>query len=428
MNSARILLVDDEANILAALTRTFHGEGYEIQTAPSGTDALRLMEAQPPDLVVSDHHMLDMSGVELLRQVKERFPETVRILLTGHADLHAATDAVNQSQVYRFLTKPWNNDDLKATIRQALHQKDLERQNARLAQTVSEQNSELRALNADLEKKVEERTAEVKKLFTDLQAHFVQSVKVFVELVSLRAANLAGHSKRVAAYSKAVARQLGLDQQRVFEIEIAAVLHDIGKIGMPEAVVDWTVPMLSASEEALLKEHPVLGQKVIRPISELEAVARLVRSHHERFDGRGFPDKLGRGDIPLGSRIIAIADALDRAMHSRKFGERMPKELALELLDRRRGYDFDPELVGAFLSFARARQESQELPAEVKTGLEDLCAGMVTARDVRTASGILLVPKGETLTDNDVRRLVSHDKVDPIVSGVFVLSTPVHAG
>jgi len=414
-------------NVLTALTRAFRGEGYEIETASSGQEALEIAQAGPPDLVVSDHRMPEMTGVELLAEFRQRFPDAIRILLTGYADINAATDAINLGGVYRFITKPWNDEDLKITIRNALQQKHLEQQNAELNETVEQQNRQLRQLNADLEAKVEERTAEVKKLYAGLQGQFVHSVKVFIELIGLRNANMANHSKRVAAYCKAVCRSLEVDQQTMFDIEIAAVLHDIGKIGMPDVLIDYSVLALSPGEEAMNEEHPMLGEKVLQPIPELKTAATIVRHHHEQFDGKGYPDGRKRDDIPMGSRLIAIADAFDRAVFSKKFGERMPKKLAFELLKRRSGYDFDPKLVDSFIGQLSSIEKMMKRNAESKITLDELSPGMVTARDIKTHSGILLVPKGQELNEEDLRRLVSYDNIDPIVSGIFVISAPVDA-
>ena len=426
MSKYKILFVDDELNVLAALARAFRSAGYEIETASSGQEALEIAQAGPPDLVVSDHRMPEMTGVELLAEFRQRFPDVVRILLTGYADINAATDAINLGEVYRFISKPWNDEDLKITIRNALQQKQLERQNAELNETVEKQNRQLRQLNTDLEAKVEERTAEVKKLYADLQGQFVHSVKVFIELIGLRNANMSNHSKRVAAYCKAVCRSLGMDQQTMFDIEIAAVLHDIGKIGMPDILIDCSVPTLSPSEEALYEEHPMLGEKVLQPIPELKTAATIVRHHHEQFDGKGFPDHRRRDDIPIGSRLIAIADAFDRAVFSKKFGERMPKELAFELLKRRSVYDFDPELADSFIGQLSSTEKLMAKNAELKIALDELSPGMVTACEIKTHSGILLIPKGQELTEDDLRRLLNHHEVDPIVSGVFVVSDPVN--
>ena len=426
MNRSKILFVDDEANVLTALTRAFRSAGYEIETASSGKEALEIAQASAPDLVVSDHRMPEMTGVELLTEFKQRFPDVIRILLTGYADINAATNAINLGEVYRFISKPWNDEDLKITIRNALQQKQLERQNAKLNETVDEQNRQLRQLNADLEAKVEERTAEVKKLFADLQGQFVHSVKVFIELIGLRNANMSNHCKRVAAYCKAVCRSLEMDQQTIFDIEIAAVLHDIGKIGMSDILIDCSVTTLSPSEEAMNEEHPMLGEKVLRPVPELKTAATIVRHHHEQFDGKGYPDGRKRDDIPIGSRLIAIADAFDRAVFSKKFGERMPKGLAFELLKRRSGYDFDPELADSFIGQLSSTEELTAKDAELKITIDELSPGMVTAREIKTHSGILLVPKGQELTDDDLRRLRNHHDVDPITSGVFVVSDPVN--
>jgi len=432
MKPPRVLIVDDEASVLASLRRVFRGDEYEILTAQTAEDALGIVKADPPDLVISDQNQPGMTGVELLEHIMQVSPRTVRILLTGAADVDAAKEAINRSQVYRFLTKPWNNEDLRATVRQALAHKRLEEQNAMLVETVNEQNQELRSLNRNLEKQVEKRTAEARRLYSELQDQFVQSIRVFVELVGLRDSNLAEHCKRVAAFSKAMAQQLGLNKKDVFDIEIAAILHDIGKLGLPESMVDWAswslhgdINALSPNVQARLKQHPILGQDVIKSVASLKQVGVIVRHHHERYDGAGYPDRLERENIPLGARLIAIIDAYDRALYTRKYGGRMPQEEALRLLGRLAGYDLDPNLVTLFTNFIENRNRPTPQTIEVRVGLTDLLPGMVTARDVRTSSGVLIIGKGEKLTNENIRRLQRHDRIDPITSGIYVLTAPI---
>jgi putative nucleotidyltransferase with HDIG domain len=355
MTTPCILLVDDEPNILAALERTFRGEGYELLCAANAEEALNVVETNLPDVVVSDHRLPGMTGVRLLERVRERCPRAIRILLTGVADLEAATQAINRSQVYRFVAKPWNNDDLRATVRQALRQKEIEEQNADLLATVHGQNEKLRDLNANLEELVHERTAEVHELYSRLRSQFVQSVKVFVELTSLRNANIAEHSKRVAEFSRVIASHLGLDQEEVFRIEVAAVLHDIGKLGMPRSIVEWPTQTLTDDEQALLQEHPVRAQELVKHVTFFEPVGRIVRHHHERYAGLGYPDGLKEKEIPLGSRLIAIADAFDRARYSRKYGRQMSQDDALDMIEQLGGREFDPDLVALVVPFLRRR-------------------------------------------------------------------------
>jgi len=432
MKPQRILIVDDEANMLTALRRVLRGEDYETLTAQTPGEALEIVQEDAPDLVISDQNQPGMTGIELLERVKEISPRTVRILLTGAANLEAAKEAINRCQVYRFLSKPWDNQDLKTTIRQALEQQRLQTQNAMLVDTVNEQNQELRSLNRNLEQKVEERTAEARRLFSELQDQFVQSIRVFVDLVGLRDSNLAEHCKRVAAVSKVMATHLQLTKKDIFDVEIAGILHDIGKLGMPESTVDWAswsllgnVDSLSPNVEALLKQHPILGQDVIKSVASLKNVGVIVRHHHERFDGQGYPDRLQRDDIPLGARLIAVADTYDRALYTRKYGGRMTQEDALSLLGRLSGYDLDPELVTLFTNYAKNRNRDTPQAVEVRIGIHDLLPGMVTARNVRTNSGVLIIGKGETLTTAAVQRLQRHDQIDAITSGVYVLTTPL---
>jgi len=423
-----ILLLDDEPNVLRSLERLLRPHGYQVRSALNAAEALALVQEQEPDIVITDYNLPDMTGVDFLEKVQKGYPNIVQILLTGDQG-PAAIQAINRSRVYRFISKPWDNEDLKLTVRQALYQADLERQNAQLLETVNKQNRELRSVNENLERKVEERTAAVKQLYANVQSQFVKSVRVFIGLLGLRDSNLADHCRRVAAYGKAMALSTGANEQDIFHIEIAAVLHDIGKIGMPDDCRGKASFAADGSDDPAYKQHPVLGQKVVDPIKELQTAATLIRHHHERFDGKGFPDGLKRDKIPFGSRLIAVVDAFDHALFPEQLSTRVGKEEAISIVKRWAGYSLDPDLVQAFCTFMEQRRKTDDVV--VKVSLSDLRPGMVTARDITTRSGILLIPKNEVLTDSNIRRIESHDRSDPLCSGICIVlkeaASPVKA-
>ena len=264
-----LLFVDDEPNILSALQRLFRPAGYRIYTAPGGAEGLAVLERERVDLVVSDMRMPQMDGAAFLEQVATRWPAVMRILLTGYADLTSAVAAVNKGNIYRYLSKPWEDNDIKLTVQQALERQQLEAQ-------VHRQNEELKALNAGLEDKVRARTEEVRQVLAQLEVNheelkksYLTSVKVFGGLVELRLGELAGHSRRVAEQARMLAQRMRLPATDVQDIMFAGLLHDIGKIGLPDSLISKPFSALSADERTRVARHPVDGQAALLAIEPL---------------------------------------------------------------------------------------------------------------------------------------------------------------
>ncbi|MDO9067319.1 MAG: response regulator, partial [Deltaproteobacteria bacterium] len=233
-----LLFVDDEANILNSLKRLFRPLGYRILTAESGAAGLQVFEQNNIDLVISDMRMPEMNGAQFLERVRAKWPDVVRILLTGYADVTSTIAAINKGEIYRYIAKPWDDNDIVLTVRHALERKNLELEKQRLEALTLKQNEELKDLNANLEAKVRERTEEVRQTMGFLEvAHkqlkesYLTSLKVFSNLMELREGTMAGHSRRVAEYARRLAQRMGLSENEVQDVMFAGLLHDIGKIG-----------------------------------------------------------------------------------------------------------------------------------------------------------------------------------------------------
>src|SRR3990172_11553702 len=232
-----ILLVDDEENILNALNRVLRREGFRIVTATSGNQALLTMDKEKITLILSDCRMPGMDGIELLAEVRKRTPDTIRMMLTGYADMETSMAAINRGEVYRFITKPWNDDELKLIIKDGIHQYELVQENRYLHELTQKQNLILKDLNSNLEQKVSERTREVEMLFKELEQNFFDVVRVFTGLMELKSPYLGGHAKRVAALSRRLAEKSRLPQAEVLNIEVASLLQDIGTLGFPDKIL-----------------------------------------------------------------------------------------------------------------------------------------------------------------------------------------------
>lgn len=429
MATSKILCVDDEQNILAALLRVFRPHGYQVSTAASGDQALLMLEQEPVDVVISDMRMPGMDGTALLEQVRTRWPQTVRLLLTGHSDIDATIGAINRGEIHRYIGKPWDESELLLIVRQALERKSLEQHKRRLEALTRKQNGELKVLNATLEQKVAERTAQLQQaadaLATSngkLKANFLTSLKVLSNLIEMREAEFAGHSRRVTEYARRIGDRLGVDARDAQDIFLAGLLHDIGKIGLSDAVLRRAT---SASEDEVplaYRKYPLRSEQALMPFEDLRGAAVIIRSHHERFDGRGFPDGLAGTAIPLGARVLAVAKDYDAAQIGTLSRHRMPADAARGRIVQGRATLYDPEVVDALLDVLDAANAPARL--DMRVASSDLVAGMVLSRDLVTFDGILLLTADRVLDESVVQRI--HDY--QTLSDAKPLTIYIHAG
>ena len=399
--NATLLFVDDEGNILSSLKRLFRPCGYRIFTAESGAQGLEIMQREAVDLVVSDMRMPEMSGAQFLEQVNARWPDTIRILLTGHAEIGATIDAINKGHIYRYISKPWEDNDIVLAIRQALHQRALESANRSLEELTRKQNEELKDLNANLEQKVRARTEEVRQTMGFLEiAHdklkrdFITSIRVFSNLIEMREGAMAGHSRRVAELSRAIAQKMKVNDADAQDIFLAALLHDVGKIGFPDYLLEKSFANLTSEERLDVSKHPVKGQTALMALEPLNGAAKLIRSHHERFDGLGFPDKLQGLAIPLGARIIALANEYDSVQIGMLLSKRLKQADAVLFIQEGSGKRYDPAVVDAFMS---VMESAAHVVQEQALRPEQLRPGMVLSRDLLSGQGDLLLSKDHLL-------------------------------
>jgi len=408
---ATLLCVDDEQNILSALRRLFRQDGYRILTAGSGEEGIGLMEREPVDLVISDMRMPGMDGAHFLERVSSRWPDTLRILLTGHADVASTIAAINKGRIFRYIAKPWDDQDVRLIVRHALERQQLERDKRRLEALTQRQNEELRVLNVSLEARVEARTAEL-SLAHDalavanekLKAGFLTSIKVFSNLIELSEGTRSGHSRRVADLSRRTAVKIGLDRVAAQDVMLAGLLHDIGKIGLPDALLAKPASLMNAEEQAQFKRHPQKGESALMALDSLRSAARLLRSHHERYDGRGYPDGLGGADVPLGARILAVANDYDGLQIGSLSAKRLSSAEALAFLQMERGKRYDPQVVDAFASLNGSESAGKTLK-EWALAPEALRSGMVLSRDLISREGALLLAADFLLDDSLIRQI-----------------------
>lgn len=409
-NPPTLLFVDDESSILSSLKRLFRPHGYRILTAGGGAEGLAVLEKEPVDLVVSDMRMPEMDGAQFLEQVRGRWPHVVRILLTGYADVGSTIAAINRGEIYRYVAKPWDDNEIVLTVRDALERKRLESENSRLNALTARQNEELKALNASLERKVLERTAELQQTVAfldqahkDLKKGFLATINVFSGLIELRGGKLAGHARRVADHARHLAQRLGLDDATTQNVILAALLHDIGKLGLADQLIDKPFNGLPAEHRAEVMKHPIKGAMVLMGIAQLKDVAPLVRHHHECWDGSGFPDRLAGLAIPVGARVLAIANDYDALQLGTLVNRNLKPAEALAFIVENRGRRYEPAMADTFASVVAESIKATLIELPVRPN--QLKPGMVLARDLTHPDGYLLLARGYALDTRIIEEL-----------------------
>jgi len=374
-----------------------------------------------------------------LEAAKAVDPQAVRILLTGYADMNATIDAINRGEIHRYMTKPWNDEELLLVVRQAIAQYELQRENERLLELTKQQNEALRRWNTTLEQRVEERSLEILQKNTDLtrlnqelESNLYNAVRAFAALVEKQNPAQAGHMRRTAHWAGEIARAMDLPEPEVAQVEIAALLHDLGKLSFPPRLLEYREDTWTPDEKKRYRRHPQIGQETVQFISRLDHAGILIRCHHERFDGQGYPDHLREEEISMGARIIAVADAYDkftglridldgsvravRLAEGKLADEEMFRKAAVMHLKKESFLAYDPDIVKRFLDLLRDRGSYRE---ERKIGVEELVRGMTLSRALYSSSGRFLLPAQTVMTDNYVKKIRSLHETD-FIEAIYV--------
>jgi putative two-component system response regulator len=324
----KCLVVDDEPRLRRVLVRLLEGEGFSCAEAGSGTEALELLRRAPVPLVISDLRMPQMDGVTLLKEIVAHWPDTAVIVVTAVAEVESAV-ACLQFGALDYVAKPFHLDEVRARVMQALDKRRLILEN--------------RMFQQQLEQRVREQARRIEELS-------LERLQALVHVVEEKDAYLRGHSVRVANYAVAIGHRMDLPAGTVDMIALGAELHDIGKIGVRESVLHKP-GKLTEAEYGHIMEHPVIGARILAPLMrDAPAALAIVRSHHERLDGRGFPDGLKGEEIPVAVRVVTVADSFDAMTSVRPYRPALSVQKAVQELEEGSGVQFDPRAVEAFLA------------------------------------------------------------------------------
>lgn len=328
---ARILIVDDEPDIREMLCDLL-GLDYDCQSASSAEEALEKLSRGDFNLVVSDITMGGMSGIEMIPHALATCPEIVVVMISGMQTIESAIAALRVG-AFDYIMKPFDLRQVEAAVKRALENYEL-----REAKRLYENH---------LEELVEQRTAELDLALVSLEDAYRSTLKALTAALEARDAETHGHSERVVTFSLRLGRELGLDKTQMTALEFGSLLHDIGKIGVPDSILRKPAK-LDEAEWKQMREHPLHGQQILREIEFLQGAARVVAQHHERWDGSGYPFGLKGYEIDLNARIFAVADAFDAMISDRVYRRGRSYETAAEELQLWSGRQFDPEIVQAF--------------------------------------------------------------------------------
>jgi putative nucleotidyltransferase with HDIG domain len=344
---ARVLVVDDEAPVRSMIGATLQRQGYEVQLAVSGTQAVELLEQGPFDLVLTDIVMQDGNGIALLERIHEDQPHLPVVMVSAIHDISVAIDSMRRG-AYDYLLKPFEREHLIATVQRALDHR----------QALQESHN----YQQNLEQVVRARTEMLRQAMEDLEHSYDVTLEALGDALDLKDSETEGHSKRVTAYTIALARAMGIPPVDIKVIARGAFLHDIGKMAIPDEILRKP-GKLTSEEEEIMRDHCTRGYHILRKIPFLSEAAAIVYTHQEYYDGNGYPSRLRGSEIPIGARIFAVADAMDAITSDRPYRKARSFDEAREEILRCSGSQFDPTVVEVFLKIPN--ELWHELRAEI---------------------------------------------------------------
>ena len=410
-----VLLVDDEAAILVLLRDELEQAGYATVGVTSPLQALEQIRQRNFSVIISDQRMPELSGLEFLAQAARIQPQATRILITGVMEVGTVIEAINKGEIFRFIVKPWLREDFLAAVKNGVQRHELILQNSHLQSATQSMNEQLIELNRSLEQQVKlvaQKNLQLHDLNGALEDNLLHSMELCVHTMETFYPLLGNRARRVFQLCRSISHVLQLSGEDARVLESSALLYDIGLVGVPRQIIRrWqeSPHSLSQAEKTLVEQHPILGQELIAFGSNLETVGKIIRSHHENFDGSGYPDQLSAENIPWLARLLAVAVAYVSNPYT--------DVEAMDQLKAGAGTTFDPEAVRIFL---RAHTVAVIPRKERHLSLAELRPGMVLAKGIHTYNGLLLVSQGQKLNATYIEKVLNHNRIQPITDTVVI--------
>jgi response regulator RpfG family c-di-GMP phosphodiesterase len=412
-----ILIVDDEPVVLTALKFTLEREGFHVVACNSPLKALAIIAERDFAVIISDQRMPEMLGLDFLVESRRTRPHASRILITAVLALPTIVDAINKGEIFRFVAKPWLREELLATVRNAVQRHELVTHNEALQLETAALNAQLRDANAALESKVRDLEQQRQRLDLanqSLGVRYENSLELCRRILTTYDPILGGQAKALVEFASQMAATDRFTDDERHALRSAALLCDLGLIGVPREMLRAfrsKTDQLTERERTMLHIHPIYGQTLAALVDERGNVGEVIRAHHERFDGRGFPDGLAGDAIPWPARCLAVAVGF--------LESGLAKNAAIDSLLAKSGTVYDPEAVRLFLKISNLVQ----LPRQVREiTLHELESGMILANGIYSPHGMLLIGEGQALSPGTIQKIRSHNQVTPISQRLLVYS------
>lgn len=412
-----ILIVDDEPVVLNALKETLERENYHVVACASPIKALAVLAEREFAVIISDQRMPEMLGLDFLVESRKTHPNSSRILITAVLALPTIVEAINRGEIFRFVAKPWLREELLATVRNAIHRHELITHNELLQAQTQELNARLITANGQLEQQVKDLEVRRQKLDsanTELATRYESSLELCRRILTAYDPILGGQAKALVEFSAKMAETGPFTDSERHALRSASWLCDLGLIGISRELLRTfrSAPgSLTERERGTLQHHPIYGQTLAALVDSRLDVGEVIRAHHERFDGSGYPDGLAGKQIPWAARCLAVAVGFVESG--------LPKQSAIDQLLAKSGTLYDPEAVRLFLKVSNL----VHLPRSVREILlDELEPGMVLASGIYSPHGLLLIGEGQSLGQATIAKIRNHNQITPISQRLLVFS------
>ncbi|WP_196139454.1 HD domain-containing phosphohydrolase [Aliikangiella sp. G2MR2-5] len=413
-----ILCVDDERNILVSLKRLFRKDGYNIHLAESGQEGLNILEETKIDLIISDMRMPNMDGAEFLSHAKEKHPKIPSILLTGFSDQQSTIRAINDGRISAYVSKPWEDNDIKLKVSSLLKISHLEKEKERLLVLTHQQNKQLRDWNKKLEEKVEARVRELRETeclldnaYKELSESYDAVIHLLYHAICARENIFSRKYPELPKLAEQLAEAAELSDYMVKQIYYSALLFELGKLALPEKLLTTPVKMMSVDEYKQYMNYPQIGATVLSDISSFNDTARIIEHHCEYYNGSGEPEGQKGTDISIGSRIMAIIKDYFLLRAGKYDGIDYTTEDARYFIEQNKGKLYDKSLVERFIELSKKQQEEEEVSEEHMLSGHSLEEGMVLSRDCTNKNGLLLLKKDTLLNEMMIDKILMFEKI-----------------
>ncbi len=426
MEKLKILLLDDELEVLKALTRLFK-KSYDVYAYTSAQDALCALEETEFALIMSDMKMPVMAGDVFLQHACEKAPETPRLLLTGYSDINSTARAINKGKISNYISKPWNNDELRFIVAKAVEHFQLKKSVICLEHQLQEKNTQLLEQNKQLESLVDKRTHHLLKMTEDLKKSGKKQrtlLQDMIEMINLiiedNTGDSKGHVKRVAAHCRLVAEHMGLSKQEASQAYLGGLMHEIGKVSITDHLVTKSENNLSRAQLTQRQHNALRGAAILSKVPHLETIASIIKHQYEWYNGSGFPERLKENDIPIASQILAVVNDYDKLLIGRLTGNDISIAQAQQKIKQLSNRKYSPDVVEHYFTILDHIIDHHINSIDVCIGVELLEEGMLLSHDILNKQGSVMLTKGTEINHHLIQKLTQYQDDANYIFNIFV--------